>query len=38
MSITEKGKQLLSDYQKIKDFLEKMNLEYVKSERALSHV
>ena len=36
--ITEKGKKLLQDYDKIKDFLNKMKLEYVSNEEALNNV
>ncbi len=36
--ITPQGKNLLEDYKKIKDFLIKMNLEYVKKEEVLKHV
>ena len=37
-SITEKGKKLLKDYGKIKDFLLKMNIEFVKKEEILKNV
>ena len=36
--ITEKGKKLLQDYDKIKDFLNKMKLEYVGTEEASNYV
>ena len=35
ITITEKGKKLLQDYDKIKDFLNKMKLEYVGNEEVL---
>ena len=38
ITITEKGKKLLQDYDKIKDFLNKMKLEYVSNEEALNNV
>ena len=36
--ITEKGTKLLQDYDKIKDFLNKMKLEYVSNEEASHYV
>lgn len=36
-SITEKGKKLLDDYDKIKDFLIKMKMEYVYQEETLEN-
>lgn len=37
-SITEKGKKLLEDYSKIKDFLHDMNMEYVTKEEEIKNV
>lgn len=38
ITITEKGKKLLQDYDKIKDFLNKMKLEYLSNSEVLRNV
>jgi predicted transcriptional regulator len=37
-TITEKGIKLLQDYDKIKEFLLKMNMEYVKPQEVMKNV